>query len=143
MSTTSQALKYLWTAVFDDSHFIVQPADDRYSGHDEEAEHNPSAFRDLLDYQKQGHRLTVFELGNYEIDLVNGDFYVNDRLGAIGKFSLEEVPLEDRKLIYFREMRQEWIDGVPQEPYVNRYCVGYEGKDPEGKIQKKVVYIDG
>ncbi len=140
MSTSSQPLKYLWTAYFQDGIFIEQTEDDRSKNHDENAEHNPSAFRDILDYGKplKYFSLQSKDLVKYEVDLVEGIFFVNGR-----ELSLEEVPLKNRKLIYFREMRKQWIDGVEQEPFVSRYCFGYEGKDPDGKIQKKVIYLGG
>lgn len=140
MSTTSQPLKYLWTAYFADGHVIAQRADDKYSKHDDTADWNPSAFRDVLDYESVSP-LSTFTIGDHlnyhEVDVVNGLFNIENII-----FSMEETPLVDRKLIFFREMMQEFsMDSEPDEPFVNRYCFGYEGKDTDGKTHKKIIYI--
>lgn len=151
MSTTKQPLKYLWTAYFKDNAAISQPADDRYSKHIEGAEHNPSAFRDVLDYAEK-ILLVGFMLSDgerfYYVDLVRAEFVIgfhNDMKFNIGdsKFHLEDTPLTDRKVIFFRQVRQDYIDGAAQEPYVARYCFGYEGKNAQGNVEKKVIYING
>lgn len=141
MSTTTQKLKYLWTAVFADGHRIAQPEDDRYSKYDDTAEWNPSAFRDVLDYEETSP-LSIFILEDKDVSLSgvgleNGLFSVNGHM-----FTLEETPLTNRKLIFFREIRQEFqMSGETGEPYVNRYAIGYEGKDENGKVHKKIIYI--
>lgn len=53
MSTVSDPLKYLFIANFEDGHEIVQPPDDRSQRYVEGADHNPSAFTDVLDYLSQ------------------------------------------------------------------------------------------
>jgi len=149
MSTTTQSLKYLWTAVFDDGRVIEQPADDRYSKHLDTAEWNPSAFRDVLDYSEE-HNLATFVLkdvtdgyAEYGIDLGDGMFWTWNPEGSL-EFSLEDEPLTERKIIFFREMyQQQELGKEAGEPFVNRYVIGYEGKDSKGKVQKKVIYING
>lgn len=145
MSTTQQPLKFLWSAYFEDGRIIHQPADDRYSKHVEGSEYNPSAFRDVLEYSEKSP-LMQFALhgieGLYAVHLRDGVFATSyDRPGA--EYSLEDTPLTDRKVIFFRQVRQEFIDGEAQPPKVARYCLGYEGKNAEGKVEKKVIYIDG
>lgn len=54
---------YLWTAIFADGTHIHQPPDDRYSKHDDMAEYNPSAFRDILD-KMQESKLVGFDLSS-------------------------------------------------------------------------------
>lgn len=133
-------LKYLWEATFLDGHTITQPADDRYSKHDDKAEHNPSAFRDILDYQKKSPLAFFALIGQekpniYTVSIVNGGFYVNN-----ATFSLEQSPLElkDRKLIYFRTQQANLQTGEVQ---TKSYNFGYEGKDSNGKTVKKVMTI--
>ena len=50
MSTVKGPLKYIWTGYFEDGKVLEQPADDRWSKHDDANDHNFTAFRDLLDY---------------------------------------------------------------------------------------------
>jgi len=136
MSTTAQPLKYLWTVVFEDGHIISQPADDHYSKHDDTAEWNPSAFRDIQDYDRS--TVSMFSVGPYQVSLKMGLF----RNDFDNDYSLEDEPLIDRKLIYYREMQQDNVDGSISEPYVVRYAIGYEGKNSKGKIEKKVIYVE-
>lgn len=146
MATTQQPLKYLWRAYFADR-TIKQPADDRYSKHDDKAEHNPSAFRDVVEHQEK-FEMSHFSLYSSEgefrigIELRSGIFYTGNG-NPKWNFTLETQPLTDRKLIYFREVKQDFVDGVAGEPYVSRYAIGYEGKLPDGTTQEKVVFIDG
>jgi len=144
MSTSPNPFKYLWSAEFDDGHIIRQPADDRYSKHIDGAEWNPSAFRDVVEYGET-HNLTAFVLANsdlsdiFMIDLLNGDFRVNGI-----DFSLEDEPLKDRKIVFWREMYQNQTLGEElQAPFVNRYILGYEGFNSENKKEQKVIYING
>lgn len=135
-------LTKLWKAYFPNGASIFQNKDDRYSKHDDNAEHNPSAFRDILDYPLDPYWFTLEDETKTVagVDLSEGKFIVGPDYNW---FSLESEPLTDRKLIYFRDINWEQIDGVTQDPYVVRYAIGYEGKNPEGKIEKKVLYIDG
>lgn len=153
MATTAQPLKYLWTAYFEDGLEIQQPANDRYSKHDDEAEWNPSAFRDVLEAQEKGNKLTSFELTRvygyaqigevFWVNLEDGRFAVSNDGGLDSYFKMEDEPLTDRKLIYHRIMRQEFTDGEPGEPFVHQYAIGYEGKDSDGKVHKHIIYVDG
>jgi len=148
MSTTTQPLKYLWTVVFEDGHEIKQPSNDHYSKHDDIAEWNPSAFRDIQEYSDTSN-VWVFYLDSvgklserYYCDLKQGLFTAYNPNGTTPlALSLENEPLSDRKLIYYREMQQDSVDGSISEPYVVRYAIGYEGKNSLGKIEKKVIYL--
>lgn len=135
-------LNKYWVATFDDDTMIVQPEDDSYSGHDETKEWNPSAFRDILD--KGIEKVVMFTImGNdtderVSLDLTTGEFWTETSI-----FTLEDEPLRDRKLIYYREIERTWVDGVENEPIVKRYVIGYEGKNSRNKVEKKVIYING
>jgi len=155
MSTSPQPLQYLWTAWFDDGTVIKQPADDRYSKHEDDADNNPSAFRDIIDHQKKAN-LIYFDINDdvfaYGIDLPSGRFGINGTW-----FSLEDIsnPIKDRKLIYYRTVDKDIVlntvvekDGKTtttideKEPRVIAYYFGYEGKNASGKIETKVIRID-
>lgn len=137
-------LKYLWQAEFEDGKHIDQPENDRYSKYNPEAAYNPSAFRDILDYEKTSPlaHFILCEYGDphgtkYGIDLHKGEFYIN------GNFISLERPLEelhDRQLIYFRTMR---ANMVTHEQGVYAYNFGYKGKDKNGKVVEKVITING
>lgn len=143
MSTSIEPLKYLWTAYFADNHVVQQSPDDKYSKHDENAEHNPSAFRDVIDHLEVSPvRLFALSYGEilYGVLLETGIFIAN---GA--EFSIEDQdePLTDRKLIYFREMKKNYVmGGEDQDPFVSAYYFGYEGKNPAGEVVKKLIRIE-
>jgi hypothetical protein len=133
-------LNKLFLASFVDGHEIKQPEDDHYSKHDDTADWNPSAFRDVLDY-KESPIATFYLLddpSSFWVNLLDGTFCADGH-----KFSLETVPLTDRKLIYYRETQRDIIGGEWQDAIVKRYAIGYEGKNPDGKVEKKVIFING
>ena len=137
-------LKYRWTAEFKDASFITQPEDDRYSKHDDNAEWNPSSFRDIQEHDGVLRFFSLFDKDQttYSVDLFTGIFTVTkkgDCSTEIG-FSLER-PLEelsDRELIYFRTMRMNMQTG---EKYIYAYNFGYKGKDNKGDIVEKTISI--
>lgn len=146
MSTTPAPLKYLWTAYFEDGKVMEQPADDRYSKHDDSAEYNPSAFRDLLEYQEKA-KLIYFDINDgtfaYGFDFNLGRFGISGTW-----FSLEtEEELKDRKLDYWRGVQRDDVhnpDGTVSEgePYVYAYFFGYTGINSKGEKVQKVIRID-
>lgn len=139
MSTTTQPLKYLWSGIFANGVVIDQSADDKYSKHDDEAEWNPSAFRDLLDYQSVC-TLKLFQLGDYSVNLTTGEWVVDNK-----HFFMDENDINsERKLIYFRTMQRLNNDGVwDEEPTVVSYTFGYEYKNSKGINQTRTITIDG
>lgn len=132
MSTTTQPLKYLWTAYYKDGSSLTQPKNDRSKDHDENSDWNPSSYRDI-----DQDKLQFFALQDHEeerefgVNLDTGEFYVNGV--PFIQHDQNFQPGEPLRLIYFREMRKDWIDGVEQEPYVNRYFIGWQAKDINGK----------
>ncbi len=131
--------KYLFEATFEDNHRIDQTHDDRSIKHVEGAEHNPSAFTDVMDYCKTSP-LEIFALVGqdrqiYAVSLKTGEFFVNGTTFMLDQ-PLEE--LTDRKIIYYRTGR---MDSQGGEPYIYAYNFGYEGKTPAGKTVKKVITI--
>ncbi len=133
-------LKYLFEATFKDGHMIRQPIDDRYSKHDDTAEHNLSAFTDVQEYMEKSP-VDIFALVGhdrqiYAVSLETGEFFVNGTTFMLDQ-PLEE--LQDRKLIYFRTRRAN-LQSCEVQTYA--YNFGYEGKHPEsGKILKRIVTI--
>ena len=131
-------LKYLWTAIFEDGHRIDQPIDDHYSKHDPSQAHNPSSFRDILDYQEKSPVIEFSlnsDTAHYGVNIKTGEFNIQDTI-----IHLEQplLNLADRKLIYYRTMR---YDMITKERTIYAYNFGYEGKDCDGKIIKKVITI--
>ena len=131
--------KYLFTAKFIDGHIITQTQDDRSVKHVEGAEHNPSAFTDVLDYQSTSP-VGIFSLQAetgeiYAVNLTNGEFFINGSLIMLDQ-PLEE--LTDRKLIYHRTGR---MDNKGGDPYIYAYNFGYEGLNTKGKRIKKVITV--
>lgn len=133
-------LKYLWEASYKDGNYIRQPLDDKYSRHVEGAEHNPSSFRDLLDYEATSPLVMFALIGHdrqvYAVNIETGEFFVN------GTTFMLDQPLEellDRKVIYYRTQRMDLQTG---QQYTYAYNFGYEGKHPEsGKIVKRIITI--
>lgn len=134
-------LKYLWKTTFEDGTVIKQPEDDRYSKHSDGAEWNPSAFRDILDYEGSGHVIELFELVSNDgtervgVDLKTGEFIMNN-----DKFYLEDInaDVKSRKLVYYRTMMKDVITG-------NQSCIaynfGYEYKNEKLKSEKKIIIL--
>lgn len=143
MSTTKKPLKYLWSGIFANGKVIDQPADDRYSKHVEGAEWNPSAFRDLQDYQGICN-LHIFQLNGedqrHSVDLRSGQFTVNRQ-----HFFMDDNDINsERKLIFYRVVQHHNNDGVWEEdPIVVGYKFGYEYKNSKGRNVEKVIIIDG
>lgn len=131
--------KYHFEATFEDGHTIIQPADDRYSKHVDGAEHNFTAFTDVLEYMEKSP-LEIFALVGqdrqvFAVGMKTGEFFVNGTTFMLDQ-PLEE--LKDRKLIYYRTGR---IESQGGEPYIYAYNFGYEGKTPAGKVMKKVITV--
>lgn len=153
MSTSPNKLKYLWIAYIDGEKHIVQPADDRHPDHDDNAEWNPSAFRQVQD---KLDRVTGFALfpanerpGNtYFVSLTEGWFSVNGRI-----FWLQDPDdvLTDRKLVFYRPAHQKQtitqnpetrkMETVTHPPEVIGYVMGYEATDQHGKRVLKTITI--
>lgn len=131
--------KYLFEATFEDGHRINQTEDDRSVRHVEGAEHNPSAFTDVLEYSNKSP-LEIFALVGrdrqvFAVSLKTGEFFVNGTTFMLDQ-PLEE--LTDRKIIYHRTGRMDTAGG---EPYIYAYNFGYEGLNDKGKRVKKVITI--
>lgn len=152
-------LNWLWEACFyndkledDDAVFISQPPDDRYSKHDDNAEWNPSSYRDFLDYFNE-HK---DELQYFKLKKVGSDEYVivhfekdgpyickfNKLPGKEYEYCCEHLEdgVTDAQPIYYREMQNTSVNGVFGEPECIAYVVGFQGKK-DGKNYQQVVRV--
>lgn len=146
------SLTRLFSVIYTDGTTFKQPPDDRSVNHDPASEWNPSSFRDI-----DQNRLAGFFLEDRQgrvvrilaaVNLIDGSAYLADRgcrvIESIGVDNLD-VPhgFEHLKLIYFRQMRVTTVNGVPGEPEIERYCLGYEGKNREtGDKVKLIIGVD-
>ena len=114
-------LKTKWVAQFKDGTKLEQPENDRYSKHKAGASHNPSAFRDVLDKNKQSP-LVLFKVykGNKPILVV--DMVAQTINGAKVK---ERVLWA--KIIYYRTYSAEIVGSSPTTPRLASVSAGFEG----------------
>lgn len=137
MSTVAKDFKYLWSAVFEDGTVINQPEDDLYSKADPKSENNPSAFRDVLDKQKEA-KLVFFYLArqdlvpevNIGVDLVTGQFEANGIRFDAHEQNLD-LSTKELQIVFHREVRKDTIMGSNWEEqgvnhYINRYFIGWQ-----------------
>ena len=61
MRNDYELFSYLWSAKFANGHVVRQRPDDTYSKHDPKRDHNPSSFRDFLDYVESHPDVPVLE----------------------------------------------------------------------------------
>jgi len=144
--------KYLWRATFEHK-TITQHPEDRYSKFDQNAEYNPSSFRDFIDYfEVHKDELKKFELISKEnvfvIDFSDKEKPViyRDRYGRYGRSShtilhKEKRPLHDIRVIYYRQCECEMRNGRFGFPRVNSYVVGYQGLDENGHNRQKQITV--
>lgn len=138
MSTVKAPLAFLWTANFEDGTELVEPKNDHYSKHDPKAESNPSAFRDVLDKEKES-RLLTFHLTNVKtgdnigVDLETGQFGING-IAFEAHPQLVDLTGKELQLIFFREVRIDRYMGnntgkdEGSDHYINRYFIGWQIK---------------
>lgn len=123
MSTTTQPLKYRFHVIYNDDTEFIQPDDDKSIKHIEDAEWNPSSFSDI-----DQNKLVVFCLVKdtkpiVGVNLENGLFLIN---GETVQLHDQNDILGKLKLIYFREVQRDNIDGEWQEGHITKYFVGWE-----------------
>jgi hypothetical protein len=154
MSTAKAPLRYLFYVMYTDGTMYKQQPDDRAIMHEGDEDWWPSSFRDVdLDHvamffltdgeteagvvlrniaetpnSLRGVNRTEFEPGSF---IIGGtSFTMHD----------QNHQLQNFKLVYFREMRQESVDGVVGAPYVHKFYLGYEATDiVTGKKVKRVM----
>lgn len=124
-------LDYLFTAEYEDGSIFVQPLDNKSKNHDDNAEHNPSAYSDID--QDKLVRFTLTGKGHvYSVDLKTGFFTIDDVQFTAADQNF--VPCNPLRLIYFREIRKTFnVEMDEIDHYVNRYFIGWQTNDEEGK----------
>ena len=144
--------KYLWCARFANGHTITQNQNDLYSKHDPKATHNPSSFRDFLDYTEKHPDVPVkeFRLFNkeksYTVSFENPQRPViyydeNNRYGIPTKhyewFKCKR-DLTNIRPIYYRRME---LDVMTGEKRVLHYVIGFQGNETNGNNYQKVMNV--
>lgn len=144
--------KYLWKATFEKK-IIPQHPQDLYSKHDPKAEHNPSSFRDFLDYfNSHAEELVKFELisreNTFEVSLSDPERpkILCERRGRWGSITntllhKEKRPLRNVRIIYYRNMEATITNGKIGKPRVVGYVLGYQGLDENGNNRQKVITV--
>ena len=130
-------LKYLFTAHYKDGTTIEQTQEDA------SVTGKGSAFTDVL--AKKG--ITLFDItdgdNSASVDLISGEFTVN---GAVLNLHEQYFNPEEHKLrlIYFRETIVERVqtgETTEDRHYVNRYFIGWQCTDKEGKNHKALMAV--
>lgn len=149
--------KYMWLAVFEDGKIIRQHPEDLYSKHDPKAEHNPTSFKDYLDYC-EGHTPSEFVIYNegekeYGVlfDIKGGHPAIYSRKIYAGDYGIiirppeviyrEPEKLKNIRVIYYRSMEAPITDGVMGEPVCKGFVIGYQGIDADGNNRQKTITV--
>ena len=144
--------KYLWRAEFDDGHVIRQDSEDKYSKHDPKSEHNPSSFRDFLDYQERHPeaKLIKFCLANanscYTVSFANPKrpVIVYDETNRYGypvkhhEWYRCKRDLEDSRVIYYRRVVLDMLKQTKETAY---FSLGFQGTEANGNNFQKEIHI--
>jgi len=129
------ALKYLFTAEFEDGSVFEQPKDDKSRINEEK-----SSFYDLLEIKK---RIRQFTLRNWwtsvAVDLIDGHFEVNGLPIQVG----DALPIKsDLRLIFFRQHQHDYNPVLKKEiAHRVRYFIGWQ-TTINGKNFKRLIGID-
>lgn len=150
-------LNWLWCAEFCDGKTICQPEDDKYSKHNPDADWNPSAFRDFLDYfgdnkdklvsftlknSNTGEEVSVcFDDNSPFITILPPDEGKEPSIMGIFGDSADAGCLYNVRPIYYREMENLSVNGVFGKPRVAAYVVGFQWQDSNGKNKQRIVRI--
>lgn len=143
--------KYLWSARFADGHTITQHPQDLYSKHNPKASHNPSSFRDFLDYVEKHPDVPVidFMLFNkekaYKV-VINTSRPVitydeRNRYGLSTKhYELFRCKrdLNNVRPIYYRQMEMDVMTG---EKRCLGFVIGFQGNESNGSNYQKTINV--
>lgn len=142
MSTVhGQKLKYLFRAEFSDGSIYDQTQEDQSL-----TEPLRSAFYDVLQREEDLIKFTLVGEGHeYSVDLRDGHFEVDGVSIDIAEQNF--VPLEPLRVVFFREVRQEFEHGgflnpdvKPIRRYVNRYFIGWQ-TTIKGKNHQRTIAV--
>lgn len=152
MRNNYEQFKYLWSAKFANGHVVRQRPDDRYSKHNPKAEHNPSSFRDFLDYAESHPDvpLVEFTLSNkekaYTVSFENPKRPVihygeNNKYGIHTKhfewFKCKR-DLTNIRPIYYRRME---LDVMTGKKRCLGFVIGFQGNESNGNNYQKTISV--
>lgn len=152
MRNDYEHFKYLWSAKFANGHVVRQRPDDRYSKHNPKAEHNPSSFRDFLDYAESHPDvpLVEFTLSNkektYTVSFKTPERPViyydeNNKYGIPTKhyewFKCKR-DLTNIRPIYYRRME---LDIMTGEKRCLGFVIGFQGNESNGNNYQKTISV--
>lgn len=152
MRNDYEQFKYLWSAKFANGHIVRQHPNDLYSKHNPKASHNPSSFRDFLDYAESHPDVPVveFRLSNRDKAYTVGFrqpgrpviyYDENNRYGIPTKhyeYFKCKRDLTNIRPIYYRRMEMDVMTG---EKRCLGFVIGFQGNEPNGGNYKKEINV--
>ena len=152
MRNDYEQFKYLWSAKFANGHIVRQHPNDLYSKHNPKASHNPSSFRDFLDYAESHPDVPVveFKLSNKEKAYTVGFgqpgrpviyYDENNKYGIPTKhyewFKCKR-DLTNIRPIYYRQMEMDLLTG---EKHCLGFVIGFQGNESNGNNYQKTINV--
>lgn len=152
MRNDYEQFKYLWSAKFANGHIVQQHPNDLYSKHNPKASHNPSSFRDFLDYVESHPDVPVveFKLSNKDKTYTVGFeqpgrpviyYDENNKYGIPTKhyewFKCKR-DLTNIRPIYYRQMEMDLLTG---EKRCLGFVIGFQGNEPNGNNYQKTINV--
>ena len=152
MRNDYEQFKYLWSAKFANGHVVRQHPNDLYSKHNPKAPHNPSSFRDFLDYVESHPDVPVveFKLSNkdkaYTVGFEQSGRPViyydeNNKYGIPTKhyewFKCKR-DLTNIRPIYYRQMEMDLLTG---EKRCLGFVIGFQGNESNGNNYQKTINV--
>lgn len=152
MRNDYEQFKYLWSAKFANGHVVRQHPNDLYSKHNPKASHNPSSFRDFLDYVESHPDVPVveFKLSNKDKAYTVGFeqpgrpviyYDENNKYGIPTKhyewFKCKR-DLTNIRPIYYRQMEMDLLTG---EKRCLGFVIGFQGNEPNGNNYQKTINV--
>lgn len=152
MRNDYELFSYLWSAKFANGHVVRQRPDDTYSKHDPKRDHNPSSFRDFLDYVESHPDVPVleFKLSNkdkaYTVSFENPKRPVmyydeNNKYGIPTKhyewFKCKR-DLTNVRPIYYRNMEMDVMTGKKR---VVCFVIGFQGNETNGNNYQETMNV--
>ena len=152
MRNDYEQFKYLWSAKFANGHIVRQHPNDLYSKHNPKASHNPSSFRDFLDYAESHPDVPVveFKLSNKDKAYTVGFeqpgrpviyYDENNKYGIPTKhyewFKCKR-DLTNIRPIYYRQMEMDLLTG---EKHCLGFVIGFQGNESNGNNYQKTINV--
>lgn len=152
MRNDYEQFKYLWSAKFANGHIVRQHPNDLYSKHNPKASHNPSSFRDFLDYAESHPDVPVveFKLSNKDKAYTVGFeqpgrpviYYDENNKYGIPTKHYERFKckrdLTNIRPIYYRQMEMDLLTG---EKRCLGFVIGFQGNESNGNNYQKTINV--